>query len=137
MCSATRHVRFVPIADIHQLSWSCRLDASVVVLTGEFEPSFGDFNQIGLFFFGSSLLRGGQSLLSTAAILFSFADHALAAETFRKKRFREEDVEDPVGCQLDLGPSLLSRIASAFASCVTLAAFHAGFGRQGRFVPQL
>ena len=31
------------------------------------------------------------------------------------------------GCQLDLGPSLLSRIASAFASYATLSAFHAGF----------
>ena len=113
------------------------LIASVVVLTGEFEPSFGDFKQIGLFFFGISLLRGGQSLLSTAAILFSFADHALVAETFRKKRFREEDVEDPVGCQLDLGPSLLSRIASAFASCATVAAFTRALGRRGKFAPQL
>ena len=73
-----------------QLSCSCRYGPDFVC-AGEFEPSFGDFKQFGLFFFfASSLLRGSQSFLSVAAILFSFADHAIAAETFRKSKFRGE-----------------------------------------------
>ena len=56
------------------------------MLRGEFEPSFGDSKQFGLFFFASSLLRGSQSLLSVAAILFILADHVIAAETFRKEQ---------------------------------------------------
>ena len=64
---------------------------ALISFVGEFEPSFGDFKQFGLFFFfASSLLRGSQSFLSVAAILFSFADHAIAAETFRKSKFRGE-----------------------------------------------
>ena len=56
------------------------------MLRGEFEPSFGNSKQFGLFFFASSLLRGSQSLLSVAAILFILADHVIAAETFRKEQ---------------------------------------------------
>jgi hypothetical protein len=70
------------------------------MLRGEFEPSFGDSKQFGLFFFASSLLRGSQSLLSVAAILFILTDHVIAADISERTGFREEDVEGPVGCQL-------------------------------------
>ena len=55
--------RFVPIADIPHLVTAVALIAAVdmiaavAMLHGEFEPSFGDFKQFGLFFFASSLLR--------------------------------------------------------------------------------
>ena len=71
----------------------------------------GTIGQFGLFFFASSLLRGSQSFLSVTAILFSCADHAIAAETFRKNRSRGKDLDGLVGCQLDLGPTLSSRTA--------------------------
>ena len=104
--AATTSCSFSLVAAVGSASIS-----SVAMLPGEFEPSFGDFKQFGLFFFASSQLRGSQSLLSVAALLFSLADHVIAAETFRKNRFREEDVEGPVGCQLDLGPTLFSGMA--------------------------
>jgi hypothetical protein len=71
------------------------------MLRGEFEPSFGDSKQFGLFFFASSLLRGSQSLLSVAAILFILADHVIAAETFRKEQvFGKKMLKARFGCQL-------------------------------------
>ena len=72
----------MPIADIRHLV--AAVGSALISFVGEFEPSFGDFKQFGLFFFASSLLRGGQGFLCVTAILFSFADHAIAAETFRK-----------------------------------------------------
>jgi hypothetical protein len=56
------------------------------LLLGQFEPSFGDLALFGLFFFASGLFRGSQSFLAKATILFSLADHAIAAEIFRKNR---------------------------------------------------
>jgi hypothetical protein len=85
------------------------LISSVAMHRGEFEPSFGDFKQFGLFFFfASSLLRGSQSLLSVAAILFSLADHVIAAETFRKNRFQGEVVDGPGWLPVGLKPNLRS-----------------------------
>ncbi|MGB8586755.1 MAG: hypothetical protein WCD87_14035, partial [Pseudolabrys sp.] len=45
------------------------------LLLGQFEPSFGDLEQFSLFFFASSFLRGSQSFLAKATILFGLADH--------------------------------------------------------------
>ena len=69
---------FISLVAAVALVWSS------VFLVGQLEPSFGDLEQFGLFFFASSLLRGSQSFLSKATILFSLADHGIAAETFRK-----------------------------------------------------
>jgi len=56
------------------------------MLPGEFEPSFGEFEQFGLFSFASSLLRGNQSFLSIATILFSFDAHVFASATFLEEQ---------------------------------------------------
>ena len=104
MCRAPTHVRFVPYADIHRLVGTAALTASLALLSRQFEPSFGDFKQIGLFFFASCLLRGSQSFLSVAAKLLSFTGHAIAAETFRKNRFRGEDEDVDGPGRLLIGP---------------------------------
>jgi len=62
------------------------LISSVAMLPGEFEPSFGEFEQFCLFFFASSLLRGNQSFLSIATILFSFDAHVFASATFLEEQ---------------------------------------------------
>ena len=72
------------------------------MLVGQLEPSLGDPEQFGFFLFARSLLRRSESFLSVATVLFGFADHAIAAETFRKNRVRGEDVDGR--CQLPIGP---------------------------------
>ena len=71
---------FISLVAAVALAWISAL------LVGQLEPSLGDLEQFGLFFFASSLLRGSQSFLSKATILFSFAAHGIAAETFLEEQ---------------------------------------------------
>ena len=117
MCSAKRHVRFVPIADTHELQPSLAIDVDCGVSAVSL-CSLASSNQASAILSNSAFSSSQVACFAEPKLSLHSNDIVQLCCAWHRRHdlsggtgFVAKMLTGPISCQLDLNPTLLSRTA--------------------------